>query len=50
MKKIKKLTTLDDLLNKECGKEGSVLREKFDKEYEAFKLKDIAKEEQKKKV
>ncbi len=38
MKTNKNLTSLDDFLDNEYGKKGSKKREKFEEEYEAFKL------------
>lgn len=34
----KNLTTLKEFINKEVGQKGTKKRDKFDKEYEAFKL------------
>jgi len=38
MKKEKNLTSLDQFINDEIGKKGTTEREKFEKEYEVFKL------------
>lgn len=38
MKKEKNLTSLDQFIDDEIGKEGTKEREKFEKEYEVFKL------------
>ena len=38
MKKNKKITTLDELLDKKYGKRGNGKREEWEQEFEAFKL------------
>lgn len=45
MKKNKNITTLDELLEKKYGKVGEEKRDKFEQEFEVFRLAYLAEEE-----
>jgi len=48
MKKNKNITTLDELLDNKYGKRGAVKREKWEQDFEAFKLGVLLEEARKK--